>query len=566
MNVENLVRKNIQKLKPYTCARDMYSEGILLDANENSMGSAIDEFESLGLNRYPDPHQNDLKKAAAEYLRTDPDKLFFGVGSDEIIDLLIRIFCEPGKDSVVILDPTYGMYKVACDINNVKTVSVPLNREFQTDFTKLDKAMKKDVKMIFACSPNNPTGGVLRKEDVIRMCSYNAIVVIDEAYIDFAPGQSVIEEVNNYNNLVVLRTFSKAWGLAAIRLGFSAAGETVNSYLFKVKAPYNISALTRYAALKALSDPRQKDIFVTRLIEERARLKDALEAMPGVEKVYPSDANYLLFKIANAREIQKSMAEEGVVIRDRSSQKGLEDCLRISVGTEVENDIFLNSLRKHLGLPYEELKQKASEDVKTPDDVRLPGKRTAVQERNTKETCIRISVDLDGQGKAEIKTGVGFFDHMLEQIARHANINLNIDVKGDLFVDEHHTVEDTGITLGMALSEALGDKRGIKRYGFFLPMDETIARCAIDLGGRNYLNFKCSFKRGRIGDFPTELTEEFFRGLASGLKANIYLKAKGKNDHHKTEALFKAFAKALNEACRLDERNPNLLPSTKGIL
>lgn len=192
--------------------------------------------------------------------------------------------------------------------------------------------------------------------------------------------------------------------------------------------------------------------------------------------------------------------------------------------------------------------------------------RSSNQHRRTKETDITISLCLDGEGKSSIDTGIGFFDHMLEQIARHANIDLNIYVDGDLFVDEHHTVEDTGITLGIAISEALGNRKGIRRYGFFLPMDDTIARAALDLGGRSYLNFKCKFKRDRVGDFPTELTEEFFRGLASGLKANLYLRSKGKNDHHKIESLFKVFAKTLNEACRIDERNPDALPSTKGVI
>ena len=192
--------------------------------------------------------------------------------------------------------------------------------------------------------------------------------------------------------------------------------------------------------------------------------------------------------------------------------------------------------------------------------------RSSVQHRKTKETDIKIGLSLDGKSDSSINTGIGFFDHMLEQIAKHANINLKIDVKGDLHVDEHHTIEDVGITLGNALSEALGNKLGIKRYGYYLPMDDTIANCAIDLGGRAYLNFNCKFNREAVGEFPTELTEEFFRGLASGLKANIYIKAKGKNDHHKIEAIFKAFAKSLNEACRLDERNDGMLPSTKGVL
>lgn len=196
----------------------------------------------------------------------------------------------------------------------------------------------------------------------------------------------------------------------------------------------------------------------------------------------------------------------------------------------------------------------------------LSSLRTSSQHRKTKETDIRVSVALDGEGQSEIKTGIGFFDHMLEQIAKHANLNLQVKVNGDLEVDEHHTVEDTGITLGMALNDALGDKLGIKRYGFYLPMDEAIARCALDLGGRSHLNFKCKFKREMVGEFPTELVNEFFRGLASGLKANIFLRAKGKNDHHKIEAMFKVFAKALNEACRLDERAEEKLPTTKGVL
>lgn len=192
--------------------------------------------------------------------------------------------------------------------------------------------------------------------------------------------------------------------------------------------------------------------------------------------------------------------------------------------------------------------------------------RSSCRNRKTRETDIKIEVQLDGNGESEIDTGIGFFDHMLEQIAKHGNLNLKIKVDGDLYVDEHHTVEDVGITLGEAILEALGDKRGIQRYGFFIPMDESVAKCTIDLGGRTYLNFKCSFEREKVGEFPTELTEEFFRGLASGMKANIYLRSKGKNDHHKIEAMFKVFAKALNEACRLDERTQGNLPTTKGML
>ncbi|MFZ2323325.1 MAG: imidazoleglycerol-phosphate dehydratase HisB [Ignavibacteriaceae bacterium] len=193
-------------------------------------------------------------------------------------------------------------------------------------------------------------------------------------------------------------------------------------------------------------------------------------------------------------------------------------------------------------------------------------KRVSVVNRKTNETDIKIKLNLDGSGKSLIKTGIGFFDHMLEQIARHANIDLNIKVKGDLHIDEHHTVEDTGLALGQAVRDALGDKKGIQRYGFFIPMDESVAICTIDLGGRSYLNFNCKFNREKVGEFPTELTKEFFRALSVSMQANIFIKAKGENDHHKIESMFKVFAKALNEAARLDERNNNRIPSTKGIL
>lgn len=199
-------------------------------------------------------------------------------------------------------------------------------------------------------------------------------------------------------------------------------------------------------------------------------------------------------------------------------------------------------------------------------DKLLEQTRCAVVKRKTKETDIEINLELDGNGKSKISTGIGFFDHMLEQIARHANLNLSVRVKGDLIVDEHHTIEDTGIALGAAIRKALGDKKGIKRYGYFIPMDESVAVCALDLSGRNYLNFNCKFTREYVGKLPTELIKEFFRGLSTGMMANIFLSAKGENDHHKAEALFKSFAKALNEACRIDERAKGLLPSTKGLL
>jgi len=345
--IDNLVRNNIKKLKPYTCARDLYSDGILLDANENSFGSTFQELEELHLNRYPDPHQVDLRKSVSKLLNVEANKLFFGVGSDEIIDLLIRIFCEPKEDQVMLLEPTYGMYKVACDINNVETVAPLLNDSFQIDFAEVEKYYSDKVKIIFVCSPNNPTGNLLNKNDILRLCkTYNSIVVVDEAYIDFSePTASLINEVKNYRNLVVMRTFSKAWGLAGVRLGFCTANEEIISYLFKVKAPYNINALTRYAVLKSIANEKKKKNAVSSIIGERLRVENELKNITVITNVYPSDANYLLIRLPNAKEIQRKLAESGIVIRDRSSQPKLNDCLRITIGTKEENDALLSGLK-----------------------------------------------------------------------------------------------------------------------------------------------------------------------------------------------------------------------------
>ena len=355
MNIKNLVRKNILNLKPYTSARDLYEgNGILLDANENSWGSTFTKIESLWddklnleLNRYPDPHQKEMRELVGNLLSIPKENLFFGVGSDEIIDLLIRIFCNPGKDKVIIPEPTYGMYKVACDVNDVETVEVLLNDNFQVDLDAIKKNYSTDVKMIFLCSPNNPTGNLLNKEDVVLFCKeFNSIIVVDEAYIDFAGHGSMINEVKNYPNLVVLRTFSKAWGLAGIRLGYCAANDEIINLLFKIKAPYNINSLTRFAFEASIKNLDLKEKYIRGIVKERERLKNQLETLPNVITIYNSDANFLLVKFKDAKLVQAKLAEAGIIVRDRSSQPKLENCLRISIGTEEENDILLNELRK----------------------------------------------------------------------------------------------------------------------------------------------------------------------------------------------------------------------------
>ncbi len=355
MDIKNLVRKNILNLKPYTSARDLYEgSGILLDANENSWGTTftkiedlLDEKFNLELNRYPDPHQKEIRELVGNLIAIPKDNLFFGVGSDEIIDLMIRIFCNPGKDKVIIPEPTYGMYKVACDVNDIETVEVLLNDNFQADLSVIRNNYSSNVKMIFLCSPNNPTGNLLNKEDVILLCNeFNSIIVVDEAYIDFAGDGSIINEVKNYPNLVVLRTFSKAWGLAGIRLGYCAANAEIINLLFKIKAPYNINSLTRFALEASIKNLELKEKYIRGIVKERKRLKNQLETLPDVITIYNSDANFLLVKFKNARRVQAKLAEAGIIVRDRSSQPKLENCLRISIGSEEENDILWNELKK----------------------------------------------------------------------------------------------------------------------------------------------------------------------------------------------------------------------------
>lgn len=345
--IEKLVRKNILSLKPYTSARDSHSEGILLDANENSLGSIASEVgNNLELNRYPDPAQKKLRAKLSEYINVPIENLFFGVGSDEIIDLLIRIFCNPGIDEVIIPIPTYGMYEVACNVNDVKVKQVPLTSEFQIDLDVIKENITDKTKMIFLCSPNNPTGNVLKKNDILKVLSiFKGIVVLDEAYIDFCEDKSLINEISNYENLVITRTFSKAWGLAGVRCGYSIAAKAITNLLFKIKAPYNINKVTAEIILNALRENTQKNEFVKKLNSEKKILIESLKKIKKVKKILPTDANFITFEIENATKVYQKLADEGIIIRNRSNQYNLGDCLRITVGTKKENELFINKLK-----------------------------------------------------------------------------------------------------------------------------------------------------------------------------------------------------------------------------
>lgn len=346
MNIKKLARENILRLEPYSSAREKYLDGILMDANENSLGSVYEDPEVEDLNRYPDPSHIELKREAAEVFSVDPKNLFFGVGSDEIIDLLIRVFGRPGKDSAIIPEPTYGMYRVSCDINEIKVIDVELNTTFQIEVNKILEKSEADTKFVFLCSPNNPIGNNLAQDDILKLVSkFNGLVIVDEAYIDFSERDSLIHKITEYSNLIVLRTFSKAWGLAGVRCGFCAADEEVVKLLMKIKSPYNLSKLTMNAVIKALNQIERKNNYVSEINSEKIRMLNELRKINKIEKVFGSDANFILFRCPNADSVYEALADKGIIIRNRSSQKNLENCLRVTIGTQEENNILLNMLR-----------------------------------------------------------------------------------------------------------------------------------------------------------------------------------------------------------------------------
>lgn len=557
----HLVRPNILALSPYRCARDDYERGILLDANENSFGAITGDAH---LNRYPDPYQKALKERIAAFRGVHANQVFTGVGSDEPIDLLLRIFCTPGLDRILITPPTYGMYKVAASINDVAVDQVPLSPDFQLEPYRILEAVTPHTKLLFLCSPNNPTGNLLKQEHIRQLLEgFPGIVVIDEAYIDFTDQASWCSELDRYPHMVVLQTLSKSFGLAGIRLGMAFAQPALIELMMKIKSPYNINQLTSEKALEAFDHLDLMRASVTQIVHERQRMVAALTAFSEV-KVFPSDANFLLFRVPKAYEIYKAMADAGIVARYRGDQIHCEDTLRVTISTPAENDLFLSSLRHYLD-PRHPLPSipPAGPPVAI---TTLLAHRVAKVQRHTKETRIEVSVDLDGTGVSSISTGIPFYDHMLDQIAKHGLIDITLHCEGDLHIDEHHTIEDSAIALGEALTQALGDKRGIERYGFVLPMDEAQATVALDLSGRPYLVFEGAFTREYVGDFPTEMTKHVFHSLAMSLKATLQVRVEGENDHHKIEACFKGLARCLRQALVKNPRIAQHIPSSKGTL
>jgi histidinol-phosphate aminotransferase len=341
-NINKLLRENIRKLVPYSSARSEYTGtgAVLLDANENPFNEP--------LNRYPDPMQTDLKQKLAAMKGVQTDQIFVGNGSDEAIDLLYRIFCEPGQDNVVSISPTYGMYQVCADINDIEVKKALLNDDFSLNSEALKQAYNKNTKLLFICTPNNPTSNSFDKDDILELASeLDCILVVDEAYIDFSERKSLLSELNNYPNLVVLQTLSKAWGLAGIRLGMAFSSPEIIRLMNNVKYPYNVNRLTLDFASKALNEKQQKTDWVAMILKERKAMVKKLKMYRFVQKVYPSDANFILVKVKNSKNLYAFLVEEKIIVRDRSTTELCDGTLRITVGAPEENIKLNEALMKY---------------------------------------------------------------------------------------------------------------------------------------------------------------------------------------------------------------------------
>lgn len=341
--LKELTRPNIWNLAPYSCARNEYNgaeASVFLDANENPYNNPM--------NRYPDPLQKKLKEEIAAYKNVDTDQIFLGNGSDEAIDLVYRAFCEPGTDNVVAIDPTYGMYLVAAETNDVEYRKVLLDTDYQLSADNLLAATDSHTKMIFLCSPNNPTGNDMNREEVVKILEkFDGLVIIDEAYNDFSTLPSMLDSLKQYPNLIVFQTFSKAWGCAAIRLGMAFASPEIIGILTKIKYPYNVNLLTQREALKAMGKKSDTKEWIRTILKERPLIIKALRTLPIIEKIYPTDANFFLAKVTDADSIYRYLVTKGIIVRNRNSVSLCGNCLRITVGTPEEDKTLFEALKTY---------------------------------------------------------------------------------------------------------------------------------------------------------------------------------------------------------------------------
>ncbi len=541
----NLARKTIREFKAYS-ARGGSTSALHLDANESPWMPPPSDNSVKDYNRYPEQQPPALRDRLSALYGVATDRILMGRGADEAIEVLLRTFCEAKEDSILICPPTFGYFETAARIQGANIFKAPLNSDFEWNINSVRNLIKaENPKLVFLCSPNNPTGNSLSQDVISTLCHdfQDTLIVVDEAYIEFSSSPSVVPLCETYQNLIITRTLSKVYGLAGVRLGVCIADPKIIDLMLKVLPPYPVPRPVENAVLRALS-PSVMPIHKERLTlwkSERTRVYTLLKHSPFVEKIYPSDANFILFQTHDAQGLLTALGQNHVKIRDFRSK--IENHFRLSIGTPGENNIALAALGAlHLSEPQN---------------------RIGEEFRKTNETDIAISVNLDDPKTVKIDTGLGFFDHMLEQIAKHGGMGLTLSCVGDLEIDAHHTVEDTALAFGSALKKALGDKAGIGRYGFVMPMDETQARIAIDLSGRPACVFKGTFPTDHVGEFPVEMCPHFFESLAQTLGAAIHIEVEGKNSHHIIEACFKGVGRALRPAFA---RVGGDIPSTKGVL
>ncbi|MEJ7777282.1 MAG: histidinol-phosphate transaminase [Sphingomicrobium sp.] len=547
-----LARPEILSLEPFDIAAQTNAhftvDAIKLDANENPFPPLSEGPLAAGLNRYPEPQPERLKRAMAALYGVKTDNLVVTRGADDAIDMLVRAFCTAGADTVGVPAPSFAAYAHFARLQGARVVEVPLREDFSFDPSAYVEALSREarVKLAFICSPNNPTGNEVEPQDVLRIVDALAdtIIVLDEAYLDFSSTPSLAEEAARRPNLVVLKTLSKAFGLAGARVGCAIGNPDLISMAARALPPYPLPSLSIEAAMAALAPARRliHEERIVRIKAERERLAPLLAQSPIVKSVRCGGGNFLFLEVEEPDALAARLRCLGIRVRFRPS--AAPGGLRLSIGTEAENDAALAAF----GLA----------------SAPAPARRAELV-RDTNETRIAVAVDLDRAAPRRINTGVPFYDHMLDQVAAHGGFSLILACDGDLEIDAHHSVEDCAIAFGTALSRALGDRRGIGRFGFALPMDEAEAQVLIDLSGRPYSRFDGAFQASHIGAYPTELTAHVFRSLADALGAAIHVKVNGENDHHKTEACFKAFGRALRQAVRR-EGSADELPSTKGVL
>jgi len=542
-------RPEILAMPGYVSARSIEkSDGttVFLDANE----CAYEPFVGAdGLSRYPEQQPAVLQDAICRWLDVTTRHITITRGADEAIDCLMRAFCVPTVDNVVICPPTFAMYAQSAMLQGVEARPAGLDKNFDLDFNSITQASDKNTKIVFVCSPNNPTANLMSRDRIVQLCrkfAGVALVVVDETYIEFSDAESLLASLDDFANLVVLRTLSKSHAAAGLRCGVAVARADVTSLLQKVLAPYPLPQSVVDAAIKILTPATQKQLAAKRadIVARRKLLVASLAAHNDIVRVLPSDANYVLLIVKDAAAFCAKCRAAGIIVRNQSHQPGLANAVRVSIGSETEIEAFLAAING------------------TAVPVLVPQRIQKIT-RKTSETAISVKVNLDAAAPVRINTGVGFYDHMLDQIAKHGGFSLELECAGDLHIDPHHSVEDCAITLGQAIRAALGDKRGIGRYGFFLPMDESLVQVALDFGGRFYLDFKADFPESHVGDLPTDLVPHIFYSLAENMQANLHISVTGENTHHMVEACFKGFGRALRQAIR---REGDEMPSTKGAL